>query len=45
VRAIALPGFDPVVMGALWRGKPSALLQAFLDEMQLRARKLIRVDA
>jgi DNA-binding transcriptional LysR family regulator len=40
VRAIPLPGFDPVVLGALWRGKSSALLQAFLDEMQLRAKRL-----
>jgi len=40
VRALPLPDFAPVVMGALWRGKASALLQALLDEMQLRARRL-----
>jgi DNA-binding transcriptional LysR family regulator len=40
VRSVPLPNFEPVVVGALWRGKPSALLQACLDEMQLRAKKL-----
>src|SRR5207247_1196566 len=33
LRALPLPDFAPVVMGALWRGKKSALLQAFLDEL------------
>jgi DNA-binding transcriptional LysR family regulator len=40
VRLVPLPGFKPVVVGALWRGKSSALLQAFLDEMQVRAKRL-----
>jgi DNA-binding transcriptional LysR family regulator len=42
VRAIPLPKeqFEPVVLGALWRGKTTALLQAFLDELRLRAKKL-----
>ena len=40
VRVVSLPGFAPVVLGALWRGKSSALLQAFLDEMQVRAKRL-----
>jgi DNA-binding transcriptional LysR family regulator len=40
VRSVPLPNFEPVVVGALWRGKTSALLQACLDEMQLRAKKL-----
>jgi DNA-binding transcriptional LysR family regulator len=40
VRIVPLPNFEPVVVGALWRGKPSALVQAFLDEMQLRAKRL-----
>ena len=39
VRAVSLPDFAPVVLGAMWRGKTSALLQAFLDEMQLRAKR------
>ncbi len=39
VRALPLPDFAPVVLGAMWRGKTSALLQAFLDEMQLRAKR------
>jgi DNA-binding transcriptional LysR family regulator len=40
VRALPLPDFTPIVVGALWRGKTSALLQAFLDEFQLRAKRL-----
>jgi DNA-binding transcriptional LysR family regulator len=40
VRAIPLPDFAPVILGALWHGKTSVLLQAFLDEIQLRAKRL-----
>jgi len=42
IRPVPLPKeqFPPVVVGALWRGKTSALVQAFLDELQLRAKKL-----
>lgn len=40
VRMVALPDFEPVVVGALWRGKPTAQVQAFLDEMLLRAKRL-----
>ena len=40
LRTIPLPGFEPVVMGALWKGKTSALLQAFLDELHVRAKQL-----
>lgn len=40
LRMIPLPGFEPVVLGALWRGKPTALVQFFLDEMQSRAARL-----
>jgi DNA-binding transcriptional LysR family regulator len=39
VRVVPLPDFAPVVLGVLWRGKSSALLQAFLDELQLRAKR------
>jgi DNA-binding transcriptional LysR family regulator len=42
VRALPLPAgqFEPVLVGALWRGKSSALVQAFLDELRVRARRL-----
>jgi DNA-binding transcriptional LysR family regulator len=42
IRALVLPKseFPPVIVGALWRGKPSPLLQAFLDELRLRAERL-----
>jgi hypothetical protein len=40
IRAIPLPGFAPIVIGALWRGKTTPLLQALLDEMKLRAKRL-----
>jgi DNA-binding transcriptional LysR family regulator len=42
IRAIPLSKteFAPVVMGALWRGKSSALLQGFVEELRLRASRL-----
>lgn len=40
VRAVPLTGFPPAIIGALWRGKKTPLLQAFLDELQLRAKRL-----
>lgn len=40
VRALPLPGFPPAVIGALWRGKTTPLLQAFLAEAQARAKLL-----
>ncbi|HWH70803.1 MAG TPA: LysR family transcriptional regulator [Candidatus Sulfotelmatobacter sp.] len=42
VRALPLPAaeFAPVVIGILWQGRASAFLQAFLDEMQVRAKRL-----
>jgi DNA-binding transcriptional LysR family regulator len=40
VRALALPGFAPVVVGALWRRQTSALLQVFLEQMQAGAKRL-----
>jgi len=39
IRAVPLPDFAPVILGALWRGKTSALLQAFVEELQLRAKR------
>jgi DNA-binding transcriptional LysR family regulator len=40
VRSLPLPGFAPIVIGALWRGRATPLVQAFLDEARLRAREL-----
>jgi len=40
VRVLPLSDFSPVVLGALWQGKTSPLQQTFLDEMQLRAKRL-----
>ena len=42
VRMVTLPGFPSVRIGAMWRGKTTALLQACLDELQLKAKQLIR---
>ena len=39
VRVVPLPDFAPVILGVMWRGKTSALIQAFLDEFQLRAKR------
>ncbi len=41
LRSLPLDGFPPVSIGALWRGRKTPLLQAFLDELQTRASKLI----
>ena len=41
LRALPLDGFPPVTIGALWRGRKTPLLQTFLDELQVRARKLM----
>ncbi len=40
VRVLPLPDFSPIIVGALWRGKSGALLQAFLAEMQAHAKQL-----
>jgi len=40
VRVLELKGFPPLSAGAMWRGKPSPVAQAFLDEMQKRARRV-----
>ncbi|HTI97689.1 MAG TPA: LysR family transcriptional regulator [Dongiaceae bacterium] len=40
VRALSLPGFPPVTIGAFWRGRPTPLLQLFLTEARSRAKEL-----
>ncbi len=40
VRVLPLPGFAPVVIGAMWRGQTTPLMQAFLEEVKLRAKEL-----
>jgi DNA-binding transcriptional LysR family regulator len=40
VRALPLPGFPPAIIGALWRGKTTRVLEAFLAEAQVRAKLL-----
>ncbi|HEV2695355.1 MAG TPA: LysR family transcriptional regulator [Verrucomicrobiae bacterium] len=40
VRALSLEGFPLAVVGALWRGKKSPLLEAFLDMAKVRAREI-----
>jgi DNA-binding transcriptional LysR family regulator len=41
VRALPLPDFPPVLIGALWRRKKTPLLEAFLQEAKARARELM----
>ncbi len=41
VRALPLEGFPPVVIGALWRGFRTPLIEAFLAEAQKRAKELV----
>jgi DNA-binding transcriptional LysR family regulator len=40
VRPLDMTDFDPVVIGALWRGKLTEITSAFLDELRLRAELL-----
>ncbi len=40
VRAVALPEFPKVAVGALWRGKPSPIVQTFVDLLERRAKGL-----
>lgn len=42
VVALPLPGFPPVIIGAMWRGRMTQLLQTFLNEFQARARQLVQ---
>lgn len=37
IRALPLENFPPVTFGALWKGQPTPLVQAFLDQAQTRA--------
>ncbi len=40
VRALPLRGFPPVTIGAMWRGCKTPLMEAFIEEMKLRAKEL-----
>lgn len=40
LRAIPLDGFPPVKIGAVWQGKPTPIMEAFLDEIKIRATTL-----
>jgi DNA-binding transcriptional LysR family regulator len=42
VRALPLPDFPSVIIGALWRGKATPLVEAFLGEAKARAKELSR---
>ncbi len=41
VRSLPLPDFEPVTFGALWRGKPSPVIEAFLEAVKLRAKEML----
>jgi DNA-binding transcriptional LysR family regulator len=40
VRALPLPGFPPLVIGALWRGRKTPLIELFLAEARKRAKEI-----
>ncbi len=40
IRPLLLEDFSPVVLAAFWPGKPTPLIQAFLDELQRRVQFL-----
>jgi DNA-binding transcriptional LysR family regulator len=39
IRVLPLPGFDPIVIAAMWRGKPTPLITALLEEGRQYARE------
>jgi DNA-binding transcriptional LysR family regulator len=41
VKTLSLKGFPPVVVGALWRGKKTPLIEAFLDMARCRAEEML----
>jgi DNA-binding transcriptional LysR family regulator len=41
-RVLPLPDFPKVAVGALWRGRPSPLVQTFVDLLQQRAKLLLK---
>ena len=38
IRALPLPGFDPMTFGVMWCGRLSPVTQAFVDQLQVRAK-------
>jgi DNA-binding transcriptional LysR family regulator len=40
VRALPLDGFPPLIIGAVWRGRKTPLMEMFLNEAQKRATQL-----
>lgn len=40
--ALPLDGFEPVTFGVMWRGKPSPLTLAFLEELKARAQQFAK---
>jgi DNA-binding transcriptional LysR family regulator len=41
LKAIALPNIPPVVVGAIYQGKPKPLAQAFIKALKVKAKQLI----
>lgn len=41
IRMLPLPDFPPVSFGALWKGRPTPIMQAFLDEARARSVEVI----
>ena len=39
VRVLSLEDFEPMTMGALWRGEPSALVRGAIEEVQRYSRE------
>jgi len=40
VRALPLNGFPPMILGTMWSGRKTPLLETFLNELKLRAQRL-----
>ena len=42
IRTLPLPDFPPVTLGAIWRGKPTPLMQSLLNAMQERVQAVTK---
>jgi DNA-binding transcriptional LysR family regulator len=41
LRSLPLPDFEPVLFGAMWRGKPTPVIEAFVEATKDRALKIL----
>jgi DNA-binding transcriptional LysR family regulator len=45
IRALPLEDFDPVILGAIWSGKTTPLIEAYIEEIRSRIKKFTDPDS